>query len=114
MKIALAFALTALCTGAAFAADAPSRPTPSCIPAHNIRETKPISDTEIVFTLNDGSQWLNTLPAKCVGLKFEGGFAWDVHGETVCANMQTFRVLRRGSTCMLGAFSPYSKPTPQE
>ncbi len=114
MKIALACVFALVATGAAFAADTPSRPTPTCIPSHTIRETKPISDTEIVFTLNDGSQWLNTLPAKCPGLKFEGGFAWDIRGETVCANLQTFRVLRRGNACMLGAFSPYSKPAPQE
>jgi hypothetical protein len=110
MKFALALALTVAGTGFAAAADAASRPTPRCLAPHQIRDTIPLSDTEILFKLNDGSEWVNTLPAKCSGLKFEGGFAWDVHGDTICANLQTFRVLRRGTPCMLGTFSAYHKP----
>lgn len=113
MKTALALVLTLAACGGAAAADATPRPTPKCLAPYQIRETKPVSDTEILFTLTDGSQWLNTLPAKCSGLKFEGGFAWDVHGDTICANMQTFRVLRRGTPCMLGTFSAYHKPDEQ-
>lgn len=114
MKIALACVLTLAAYGAAAAADTESRPAPKCLAPQQIRETRPISDTEILFTLSDGSKWVNTLPAKCSGLKFEGGFIWDVHGDTVCANLQTFRVLRRGTPCMLGTFSAYHKPDDQQ
>ncbi len=113
MKIALSVVLALAYAGSALAADAESRPVPKCLAPYQIRETKPISDTEILFTLNDGSQWLNTLPAKCPGLKFEGGFRWDVRGDTICANQQAFTVLRRGTACMLGAFSAYHKPDEQ-
>jgi hypothetical protein len=93
----------------AFAADgaaAPARP-PTCVSPRDIDSTKPTSDREIVFKMRNGKMWLNTLPANCPGLKFEGGFSWEIHGDTICANSQTFRVLRRGNVCALGAFSPY-------
>jgi hypothetical protein len=60
--------------------------------------------------MKNGKMWLNTLKANCPGLKFEDGFSWTIRGDTVCENLQTIQVLRRGNSCLLGAFTPYTPP----
>ena len=77
----------------------------SCINPTRIKEQKILSDREIQFTLNDGEVWLNTLPRACPGLKFQGGFTWDVRGMQVCSNQQTIYVREDGTPCQLGAFA---------
>jgi hypothetical protein len=85
---------------------------PSCVSPRDIQSTTPISDREIVFRMRNGKIWKNTLSANCPGLKFEGGFSWTIRGDTVCANLQTIEVLRRGNACLLGEFSAYTPPAP--
>lgn len=116
MKIAI-FALgLASLAGATLAAESPlqevSAPAavPSCIYPTQIRSSTPISDREILFRMNNGKIWKNTLRSDCPGLKFEAGFSWNIRGDTVCANLQTIYVLRRGTACLLGEFSAYTPP----
>jgi hypothetical protein len=75
----------------------------SCINPARIREQKVVSDQEIQFTLAGKEVWTNHLPRSCPGLKFQGGFSWDV-GTLVCSN-QTIFVLDRDTPCQLGAFA---------
>jgi hypothetical protein len=116
MKVlTLALSLTVGTCGAAIAATeaAPDHPRPICFSPREIDSTKPISDREIVFKMRNGKMWLNTLKANCPGLKFEDGFSWNIRGDTVCENLQAITVLRRGNSCLLGAFTPYTPPSDQ-
>jgi hypothetical protein len=103
----LAAAVTA---NAAETAASEGRSNLTCFSPRDIESTKPISDREIVFRMRNGKVWKNTLRTDCPGLKFEGGFSWTIRGDTVCENLQTIRVLRRGNACLLGKFTLYTPP----
>lgn len=107
-RAALAAGIAAIAAGCA----APGAPaaeqaslTDSCINPTRIQKQDILNDQEIQFTMSNGEVWLNRLQRTCPGLKFEGGFTWDVRGVTVCSNEQIIRVLNTGSTCMLGVFT---------
>ncbi len=76
-----------------------------CINPARIQKQEILSDREIRFEMYTGEVWINTLKRDCSGLKFEGGFQWNVRGMQVCGNQQTITVLNAGNTCMLGAFT---------
>ncbi len=99
-------------SGAAYAQDtAPPPPAKGvCLPANLVDHTTVLSDTEILFHMKNRKIWKNTLHQTCTGLKFEHGFSEDIRGNMICANMQTIRVLRQGSICSLGDFTPYTPP----
>lgn len=82
-----------------------------CINATQIANQTIVSDEEIRFQMRNGDVWVNKLPRKCPGLKFQGGFAWDISGGTVCSNLQTIHVLNHGPSCQIGAFTKLP-PTP--
>lgn len=82
-----------------------SASAPVCINPTGIEKQEILSDKEIRFEMNDGTVWVNTLKSECHGLKFEGGFEWDVRGTQVCSNQQIITVLNAGNTCMLGTFA---------
>lgn len=109
MNIRLALIAAA---GIATLSAAPASASPVCLQPQLIADSKVISDTVIEFRMKNGTFYRNTLPNKCPGLKFEDGFRWDIQGGEVCSNLQTITVLRRGNTCMLGAFEKYTPPPP--
>ena len=82
----------------------------ACINPTQIRKQEIVSDQEIRFVMDNGDVWTNTLKRECHGLKFEGGFTWNVRGTTVCANEQIITVLNAGNTCTLGEFSKAAAP----
>jgi len=82
-----------------------SASAPICINTTRIQKQEILSDKEIRFEMNDGTVWINTLKRECNGLKFEGGFEWDVRGTQVCSDQQIITVLNAGNTCMLGTFA---------
>lgn len=77
----------------------------SCINPTRIKQQEILSDREIRFELDNGEVWTNTLKRECHGLKFEGGFSWNVRGTQVCANEQIITVRNAGTTCVLGDFT---------
>ncbi len=83
---------------------------PACINPTRIQKQEILSDTQIRFEMDNGDVWVNTLKRECNGLKFEGGFSWDVRGTEVCANQQMITVLNAGNTCMLGTFAKAAAP----
>lgn len=85
--------------------DASASAAPVCINPTRIEKQEILSDREIRFQMNDGTVWINTLKRECNGLKFEGGFEWDVRGTQVCSDQQIITVLNAGNTCMLGTFA---------
>ncbi len=100
--------LLAACSSAeqpASTASATASGSNTCINATLIASQTIVSDEEIRFEMRNGDVWSNKLPRKCPGLKFQGGFAWDVSGGTVCSNLQTIHVLNHGPSCQIGAFT---------
>ena len=83
---------------------------PICINPTRIQKQEILSDTAIRFEMDNGDVWVNTLKRECNGLKFEGGFSWDVRGTEVCSNQQIINVLNAGNTCMLGTFAKAAAP----
>ena len=124
MKIALTVIACAIgligAIGQTAYADAPAASTARPPPAHNnicidtsrIDHLSYPDDHTILFHMFGGPVkiWRNDLPHECQGLKFEQGIAWNIWGNQVCSNMQVFYVLRRGTPCMLGAFTSYTPP----
>ena len=115
MKIAtIAIAGCLAATAALAAGETP--PTTSmernnvCIQPSFVDHTTVLSDSEILYVMKNGKIWKNTLQRACPGLKFENGFAQVIRGDSICSNMQIIHVLRRGTPCSLGAFTPYTKP----
>lgn len=96
----------AACSTPATGSDATSASiADSCINPTRITRQEILSDQEIQFTLAGGEVWLNRLPRACPGLRFQGGFTWDVRGTLVCSNEQTIYVREDGTPCQLGVFT---------
>jgi hypothetical protein len=83
---------------------------PTCLQIVRIDHTTIPDDSTILFHMRDGSIWKNSLPTPCVGLRIENGFGYDTATDDICSNLQTIRVLRHGSICTLGTFTPYERP----
>ena len=90
---------------ASLLAVAPAMASPDiCISTRDIKNSVEQNDGKaLLFTMRDGTQWRNTLQGSCPDLKYNG-YAWVVHNESVCENMQTLRVLQSGEFCSLGKF----------
>jgi hypothetical protein len=102
---ALALAAQAEQTGEAKSA---ARPARVCLYPSDIRSTTAISDREILFRMNNGRVWKNTLRRACYGLRMRNGFAWEISTGQVCSNQQIIYVLEQGTPCFLGDFTPYN------
>ncbi|MEZ5937359.1 MAG: DUF6491 family protein [Hyphomonadaceae bacterium] len=104
VTIAVSGALLAACTSSPDTeATASSRMT--CINPIHIRKQEIVSDQEIRFVMAGGDVWVNNLPHRCPGLKFQGGFSWEVRGSQICSNIDVIHVLDMGTPCRLGEFS---------
>ena len=107
----------ALVLGGSMAVQASDIPPPGgnvCLRTMNIRNTSTPDDKTIIFHMRGGpiKTWRNDLQRECQGLSFERGIAWTIWGNEVCENMQIFYVLRRGTPCGLGKFTPVETPPP--
>jgi hypothetical protein len=91
-------------SGAAFAQNS-ALTEPVCLRATDIDTTSVLDNHTIVFRMNNGALWKNTLQADCPGLKMSGGFDYAIRGGTVCANEQRIRVHDMPATCFLGPFT---------
>ena len=81
-------------------------PAPVCLKTYFIDHTHPVDDSTLLFFMRDGKVWKNTLRDPCVGLQIEQGFSYEASVDEICSNEQTIRVLRTGSICQLGDFTP--------
>lgn len=66
----------------------------------------------IVFRMNDGTYWRNTLQKPCVGLAIRDGFSFATADNYICSNQQRIRVLGQGNICYLGDFAQTGSPIP--
>lgn len=95
-----------LAVTAAAAADVKSaKEGMTCLNLSNIQQTKVVSDEAILFRMRDGRFYVNELPNKCSGLKFEDGFSYSTSIAQLCDNVEIITVLRRGTSCGLGKFT---------
>jgi hypothetical protein len=83
-----------------------------CLQLNAIDHTQVVDDQTILFHMRDRTVYRNVLPAKCAGLKFEDGFSYTTSINQLCSNVEIIRVLRRGTSCGLGAFEKLD-PTPK-
>lgn len=112
-RITLGAAIACLALGSTTAQSAPPAEEPAgmCLKTYLIDRTEVRDEQTIVFHMKGGKAWVNKLISRCPGLRFNG-FAYDVRGtEEVCSNRQSIRVLKSGSVCMLGSFTP-AEPKP--
>src|SRR3954469_21647773 len=94
-----------LATAVISATGAIAQPAPKsnvCLKTYLIDHTKSPDDRTIVFTMKDGSAYQSTLPTLCPQLSINGFAYVATPPSDVCGNLQTIRVIRTGSVCMLG------------
>jgi hypothetical protein len=92
---------------------APASASPICLKTYLIDRTNVVDPTTIDFRMRDGTIYRNRLLTSCPGLRFDG-FSYVVTTDEVCDNLQSIRVLRTHSVCLLGAFTkivPKATPT---
>lgn len=81
-----------------------------CLNTQNIDHTQTPDNRTILFYMRGGKIWKNTLLNECMGLTFDGFAYVATPPSQICGNMQTIRVIRTGTVCMLGPFEPYTPP----
>ena len=86
-------------------------PKRDCVQTYQIRSTKVLNDSVVLFELKDRTVWRNTLKYACPSLAFEARFSYKISGSSLC-RMDTIRVLRNfgstldeGASCSLSAFT---------
>lgn len=85
-----------------------------CLYTYAIKNTR-IPDTHtILFYMQGGKIWKNTLRNGCNGLKFYGFVYMPTPPNVICENLQVIRVLHFDTVCALGAFTPYTPPPKEE
>lgn len=87
-----------------------AKPRNVCINAGDIDHLSYPDDKTILFHMRGKKIWRNDLKRECPGLKFEQAVSYEIRGGTICGNMQVVYVMRRWTPCMLGPFTPYTKP----
>ncbi|MBV9330504.1 MAG: hypothetical protein JOZ55_03010 [Alphaproteobacteria bacterium] len=103
-RIWISTALAALC------AVSGAQGAPVCLESFQIRNTTIVDPRTILFHMNNGTTWRNTLKNACPDLTFHG-FVYVLHGlDEVCDNAVAIRVLESGEICLLGQFTREPPP----
>jgi len=106
MILALALSAPAMANESAKASAQKPAGARSCIDIVRIDHTEILDDSTILFYMDGGKIWKNSLPQKCFSLKFEDGFSYATSLSQLC-NTDIIHVIRQGTTCGLGDFVPY-------
>jgi hypothetical protein len=111
---ALAFVLALSCVSAtgAFSQTAAGN---TCIRTTLIDHTKAPDDRTIIFAMKNGAVYQSTLPTICPQLSFNGFSYVATPPDQICGNLQSIRVIRTGSVCLLGPLvqiTPTAAPNP--
>jgi len=81
-----------------------------CIDSTDITNRIVPDDNTIVFRMNDGTYWQNTLQKPCTGLHIRQSFVLVTRDKYICSNQQRITVTGQGNVCWLGEFSKTSSP----
>ncbi len=113
----LAFATMLALTASAAAADtlpksnaALVQESGTCLRTDRILGRTILDNQTIVFRMNDGTYWKNTLQRPCVGLSIRDGFSFATTDNYICSNKQRIRVLGQANICYLGDFTQTGSP----
>ena len=79
-----------------------------CLKTSMIDTTKVIDAKTLDFRMRDGTVWRNTLRGSCPSLKFNG-FVYSTNYPEICGNLQSIRVLKSQTVCVLGTFTKLLK-----
>ena len=81
-----------------------------CIDSKDITNQIIPDDNTIVFRMNDGSYWKNTLQKSCTGLHIRQSLILVTRDRYICSNQQRFTVAGQGNVCWFGDFSKTTSP----
>ncbi|HEX3653843.1 MAG TPA: hypothetical protein VHU18_13570 [Rhizomicrobium sp.] len=87
----------------------------TCIRTTLIDRTKTPDDRTILFIMKNGAVYQSTLPTSCPELSFNGFSYVATPPDQICGNLQSIRVIRTGSVCLLGPLvqiTPKAAPNP--
>jgi hypothetical protein len=102
--IALAAALL-MATGMSAATAQTATPMPHgnvCLKTYLIDHTKAPNDRTLIFYMKNGAAYQSMLPSNCPQLSIYGFSYVATPPSDVCGNLQSIRVIRTGSVCLLG------------
>ncbi len=91
--------LVASVVGPASAAD-------TCLDLARMRTTKPVDNRTIVVTLRDGSYRKIALASNCIGLKIQGGFAYETSISRLCQGDIITVLGGGGDRCGIATITP--------
>src|ERR1041385_427570 len=97
----IAVASLAVCSSLPALAAAPARAN-ICIRSYQIDHTKAVNDRTLIFYMKNGSAYQSTLVSSCPELTIYGFSYMPTPPDQICGNLQSIRVIRTGSVCMLG------------
>jgi hypothetical protein len=81
-----------------------------CIPVNRIDAMEPIGNHTLLFYLQDDTVWRNRLAGRCVGMRPNDPFLYEVTGSRLCSKDFVYTLdriggdFRRGPACVLGQF----------
>ena len=75
-----------------------------CLRSDHIQRKSVPDNRTILFQMDGGTTWKNTLQKTCPGFQIASGFEITVKTNYICANQQPIRVIGTGNTCYLGNF----------
>lgn len=102
MKVVALSAALLLTAGADTGMAQPAQKANICLKTYLIDHTKSPDDRTIIFTMKDGSSYQSNLTGNCPELSINGFAYVATPPSDVCGNLQSIRVIRTGSVCLLG------------
>ena len=114
MKCVAPAMLAAVLSVPAALAQAPQanpQPGPICLRSSLIDHTRALDDRTLLFYMKDNKVWISRMRTTCIDLKINGFIYVATPPEDICGGLQSIRVLRTGSVCILGRFEPYTPPS---
>jgi hypothetical protein len=103
MKVAALSAALLLAAGTGTGTMAqPAPKTNVCLKTYLIDHTKSPDDRTVIFYMKDGSSYQSNLTGNCPELSINGFSYVATPPDDVCGNLQSIRVIRTGSVCLLG------------
>jgi|SRR3954447_22404276 hypothetical protein len=102
MRVAALAAALSIVASATGALAQPAPKSNVCLKTYQIDHTKSPDDHTVIFYMRDGSAYQSNLTGNCPELSINGFSYVATPPSDVCGNLQSIRVIRTGSVCLLG------------